>query len=66
MRPNGNRFVNHLISLVQDEMSVDQKETKKLLSGPPVSLQNKGVAILNLRLTGKTKREREFTRFVLT
>lgn len=46
------KFVQHMISLVQKEMKIDQKETEKLLSGPAEVLQSKGVAILNLKVTG--------------
>lgn len=49
------RFIFHLISLVRKEMKVDTKAMKKLLSGSSQALQKKGVAILNLKVTGKAK-----------
>ncbi|GAA5812125.1 hypothetical protein MFLAVUS_005575 [Mucor flavus] len=48
MKPQAVKFVNHLISLVRKEMTLDQKETEKLLSGSSNELQRKGVAVLNL------------------
>lgn len=41
------------MSLVQKEMEIDEKDTEKLLNGSPDVLEKKGVAILNLKITGR-------------
>lgn len=53
MKPQVAKFVDHLISLVRKEMTLDQKETEKILSGSSNELQQKGVAVLNLTVVGK-------------
>lgn len=52
MKPIVTRFIQHLISLTQKEMVIDKESTEKLLSGPADVLEKKGVAILNLKITG--------------
>ncbi|KAG2210293.1 hypothetical protein INT47_003278 [Mucor saturninus] len=46
-------FINHLIGLVIKERDEEERLTNKLLDGSPGELQEKGVAILNLRVEGE-------------
>ena len=50
-----NRFVGHLMGLVQEEMYLEKKDIKELLKGTPSGLQDKGVAIINLNIIGTIK-----------
>ncbi|CAO3635804.1 unnamed protein product [Cunninghamella blakesleeana] len=46
-------FINHQITLVQEEKRIDVEDTQKLLSTfTPSQLQKRGVALLGLRVTG--------------
>lgn len=56
MTSHMNNFVWHLMDLVQQEVFAENAETKKLLKGSPSDLQVRGVAIINLNITGKIKR----------
>lgn len=47
-------FINHQITLVQEEKRIDVEDTQKLLATfTPSQLQKRGVALLGLRVTGK-------------
>jgi hypothetical protein len=52
-KPNMAKFIAHLIELVLKEKKLDEKSTGALLSGTPAELEAKGVAILDLMVTGK-------------
>lgn len=52
MKPSVLKFIQHLVSLVNKEMEIDKTATEKLLTGPADVLEQKGVAILNLQVTG--------------
>lgn len=45
-------FINHLIDLVIKERDEEERLTTKLMEGSPEELEEKGVAILNLRVEG--------------
>lgn len=46
-------FVNHIIKLVMKERDEKETTTSRLLSGTPTELGTKGVAILNLKVSGE-------------
>ncbi|GAA5795204.1 hypothetical protein HPULCUR_000558 [Helicostylum pulchrum] len=50
MKSDINRFVGHLMGLVQEEMYIEKMDIKELLKGTPSDLQDKGVAIINLNV----------------
>lgn len=52
-KPNMTKFIAHLIELVKKEQELDKKSNSALLRGTPTELEVKGVAILNLMVTGK-------------
>lgn len=55
MKSDINRFVGHLMGLVQEEMYIEKMDIKELLKGTPSDLQDKGVAIINLNVIGTIK-----------
>jgi hypothetical protein len=52
-KPDVNKFINHLIDLVLKEKSIEQESIRSKLRGAPQKLEEKGVAINNLFVTGK-------------
>lgn len=47
------KFINHQIQLVETEKKIDIEDTQKLLSSlTPIQLQKRGVALINLKVTG--------------
>ncbi|KAL0096521.1 hypothetical protein J3Q64DRAFT_1692963 [Phycomyces blakesleeanus] len=47
------KFIDHQISLIQQEKTIDVEETSKLLSTyTPLQLQKRGLALIGLKVTG--------------
>jgi hypothetical protein len=50
---NMEKFVGHLVQLIETERKIDVEETMKLLSSyAPIQLQKRGVALVGLKVTG--------------
>jgi DNA polymerase alpha-associated DNA helicase A len=46
-------FIEHQLALVETERRIDIEDTQKLLSSyAPIQLQKRGVALVNLKVTG--------------
>lgn len=47
------KFIEHLVKLIETERKIDVEETTKLLSTyAPIQLQKRGVALVGLKVTG--------------
>lgn len=52
------KFVEHLVQLIETERKIDVEETTKLLSSyAPIQLQKRGVALVGLKVTGIKHRD---------
>lgn len=52
-KPNMSKFIHHLTELVSKEEEIYKKEVRVMFKGSPEELEKKGLAIINLVVTGK-------------